>query len=408
VRVHGCVTGFDDRGLDVNLASRRGGAAEPRVAGVVVPPPMRLRLPEREGVFHLGVWATVPSDQPADRRFGGRVVARNVCCVDTRQERPLMARVDGRELVLPFPPERWWHLEAHTALLHQSQVSWPRTGAITFRLAVPPVEEIEGLTFRCEASACRDAATSAGSGGGKGRLVVTIQGQDMEPIELPEDTADARGVLSHQARWQIGSQGRLCRIDIEGSEAEALLEKARGAGFFEVILRSLGPDEASEPGGLRLFGAQGGRYPFDPELSIRCRRAPKPFAGPPVLTPPAPVELVRAEDPWRSMLTDPGKGFAAPGFDDRTWSETRPASAPAWLRHRFEMPAAGAGGRLWLRVQGSGDHEVFLDGNLVLRLADAPPDPVEALLPPTPALTSGEHVLAVRGQPVALRARQSR
>ncbi len=95
-------------------------------------------------------------------------------------------------------------------------------------------------------------------------VTVRVQGEVAGRIELPDDPADHRGILSWHAQLQdrklreAGSYGYLVRVNVP----RAALERAAAAG--EVVIR-LEVDDAL-PGGLAIYGATFGRYPLDPTL----------------------------------------------------------------------------------------------------------------------------------------------
>jgi hypothetical protein len=95
-------------------------------------------------------------------------------------------------------------------------------------------------------------------------LEVAINGQRIARLGLDDDPADARGVLSHLARSEHGSYGELLRIATD-LPPTAQADLADGG---DLLLRLNVPDDAEHPGGLCVFGAETGAYPFDPTLLI--------------------------------------------------------------------------------------------------------------------------------------------
>jgi hypothetical protein len=83
------------------------------------------------------------------------------------------------------------------------------------------------------------------------------------------------------------------------------------------------------------------------------------------------------------MTTDPGRGWAAPNFDDRAWSRgpagfgtpgtpavrvrTRWDSPAIWARARAEVPALRPGDALLVHLFHDEDVEVFVNGRPLLR-----------------------------------------
>jgi hypothetical protein len=85
-------------------------------------------------------------------------------------------------------------------------------------------------------------------------------------VELADDPADHRGILSWHAQprdrrlREAGSYGYLVNVALPRSAIEA----AAASGRLE--LRLVVPD--SLPGGLAIYGARFGRYPFDPSIVL--------------------------------------------------------------------------------------------------------------------------------------------
>lgn len=95
---------------------------------------------------------------------------------------------------------------------------------------------------------------------------VSINGLGAGQVELPDDPADHRGILSWHAQprdrrlREAGSYGYLLDVDVP---SEALLRAANGG---EIVVR-LSVDEAL-PGGLAIYGRNFGRYPLDPTVIL--------------------------------------------------------------------------------------------------------------------------------------------
>ena len=84
---------------------------------------------------------------------------------------------------------------------------------------------------------------------------------------VANDPADARGVLSHLARIEHGSYGEL--IESQGTLPVPVQEGL--ADGKPLVLRLAVPDDADPAGGLSLYGAEAGQYPFDPTLVIHTK-----------------------------------------------------------------------------------------------------------------------------------------
>ena len=98
-------------------------------------------------------------------------------------------------------------------------------------------------------------------------LVVSLNGRPVDRIELPDDAADARGVLSHLAGVEHGSHGEL----VDGMAVLTDGDRASLAAGEPLVLRLSVPNDATNAGGLCIFGASTGELPLDPTLEIHVR-----------------------------------------------------------------------------------------------------------------------------------------
>ncbi|HEU5315143.1 MAG TPA: glycoside hydrolase family 2 TIM barrel-domain containing protein [Chloroflexota bacterium] len=97
-------------------------------------------------------------------------------------------------------------------------------------------------------------------------LVVRVNGVRLGALRLPDDPADARGVLSAHAspHWEPCSYGFLTVLDAEGETAQRILTEAKDGRL--VVRFEVPPTGVA--GGLNLYGARMGAYPIDPLLLI--------------------------------------------------------------------------------------------------------------------------------------------
>ncbi len=95
-------------------------------------------------------------------------------------------------------------------------------------------------------------------------VTVSFNGHVGGRVELSDDPADSRGILSwyaqpHDGRLhEAGSYGQMLRIPIP---TEAIAEAQRTGAM---IIRMEVSDAL--PGGLAIYGARFGRYPIDPTI----------------------------------------------------------------------------------------------------------------------------------------------
>ncbi|MCS7209276.1 MAG: hypothetical protein NZ874_06860, partial [Fimbriimonadales bacterium] len=94
------------------------------------------------------------------------------------------------------------------------------------------------------------------------RVLVDIAGERAAVWELPDDPADARGVLSHWAGIERGSYGYLCEATLEMNPViRARLQQDR-----QIRIRLTVPPEL--PGGIAIYGASMGCYPVEPMVML--------------------------------------------------------------------------------------------------------------------------------------------
>jgi hypothetical protein len=102
-----------------------------------------------------------------------------------------------------------------------------------------------------------------------GAVRVSAGGRVVGFVDLPDDPADHRGILSWQAQKQdgtlseAGSYGYLVSVAIP----QALLAQAEKEGHLTVRIEA---DEALAAG-LAVYGERFGRYPLDPSLVLTLR-----------------------------------------------------------------------------------------------------------------------------------------
>jgi hypothetical protein len=98
-------------------------------------------------------------------------------------------------------------------------------------------------------------------------LTISLNEIEVGVSRLPDDPADARGVLSHFRSYDPGSYGYLVEHVIEGATLDRVRE-AQTAGEPLRLRLEVRPD-ALERGGLALFGETLGCYPVEPMIVIK-------------------------------------------------------------------------------------------------------------------------------------------
>lgn len=94
-------------------------------------------------------------------------------------------------------------------------------------------------------------------------IVVSITGIEVARIRLPDDPADARGVLSHHHGIDPGAHGFLNEIAIDKTMLQAAL-----AGRAPLRIRFAVSGEDTLPGGFSLYGDRLGCFPVGPTLVL--------------------------------------------------------------------------------------------------------------------------------------------
>ena len=153
-----------------------------------------------------------------------------------------------------------------------------------------------------------------------GRVTVSLLTEQLWRLDLPDDPADSRGVLSHQNRFEHGSFGYLVRKMVDLTHRQALRDKLCHDPFFTIEFRAvpLKPDGGGKAAGISLFGERTGRYPIDPTIIIETARklsqAPgwtstEPVTVDRLLDKARQVEVVKTAESggclWRYTTTDP-------------------------------------------------------------------------------------------------------
>ena len=94
-------------------------------------------------------------------------------------------------------------------------------------------------------------------------ITVSINEVVVGQVQLPDDPADARGVLSHHNGVDPGSYGFLTDVVVDSAAVQQVL-----AGQQSLRLRFTVAGEGGYPGGFALYGERLGSYPFDPTILL--------------------------------------------------------------------------------------------------------------------------------------------
>jgi hypothetical protein len=221
-----------------------------------------------------------------------------------------------------------------------------------------------------------------------GKVSVRLLDRKLWQFELPDDPADARGVLSHQARYHHGSYGYLVRKKADLTRHVPLREALRSKPLFPLVFR------ADDGHGLSIYSERLGRYPIDPTLMIETAQdlgrpigwtSQQPATVHRLLDRSRLVHAVRTGETgghkWRYTTQKPPSDWTKSGFDDSSWQTgtggfgTRgtpavhirtPWTTPdIWLRTEVELPARPVG--MLLRYFHDEDIEIYVNGKELLR-----------------------------------------
>lgn len=223
---------------------------------------------------------------------GGEVRARNYVHVELSDGRPLPAHEllpDGAGHALRMSPADFSDSNWPNPRLGTGGAKFGAAGAgwVEYALPLPAgldASSVTGLRVRFEAGA-RTARSRVGWHDPlhelgtdypqtetyklPSQVTVSVNGVRAGEAPLPDDPADARGVLSahNSTDWEFASYGFLVELAADGETARRMLADAKDGHLavrFEV-------PRATPRGGLNLYGARLGAYPIDPMLLIETQ-----------------------------------------------------------------------------------------------------------------------------------------
>jgi hypothetical protein len=222
-------------------------------------------------------------------------------------------------------------------------------------------------------------------------LEVTFNGKRVARLDLEDDPADARGVLSHLARVDHGSHGEI--LNVSGELPESV--KTDLASGKPLIVRLVVPADAKSAGGLSIYGASTGAFPFDPTVILHTEAEMPENLG---VNPDDPVAIdsaasresvllaagdsqKKAPARWVYTTTEPGRNWTDPKFDASPWqrgtagfgsrgtpgvaAKTPWDSAAIWLRNQVEVPSLDPEDSIILHLFHDEDCEIFINGKML-------------------------------------------
>ena len=92
-------------------------------------------------------------------------------------------------------------------------------------------------------------------------VTISVNGFAVETVHLPDDPADARGVLSHHAGIDPGAYGYPIEVQVVGDALAGVVNSKD-----DLVIRFEVAADAEYRGGVALYGARRGSVPIDPTL----------------------------------------------------------------------------------------------------------------------------------------------
>ncbi len=255
----------------------------PQQYGVVDCGEVRFTLPSHPGLVTVAL-------QVMDGE--GAVRARNYVNVDVSDEpdggAPLASLVSTRRTpegghAIAFAPESFVDCSWANPIIGQGNAKFggPGAGWVEYAVPLPEGLDLQGirrlrLLFEAGARTARSRLGWADPAHIKltdypqtearkrsSRVVVSIDGRQIGEATLPDDPADARGVLSFQAQrqWELGSYGFSLTLSADEATTRELLQ----GGPDHLTVRFEVP-RGPGAGGLNLYGSRAGAFPFNPTL----------------------------------------------------------------------------------------------------------------------------------------------
>ncbi|MDB5351322.1 MAG: glycoside hydrolase [Planctomycetota bacterium] len=390
------IKGTDGEGEVLEVAERTR-AVEWKPFAVTEQKPLAVRIP----VGFVGALAMVLEDD-----HGHRLAANFVNLVVTPDKpAPRIERLNDHAVAIRFAPGDFASAKFSGGIDTPLSKAWGRgSGGFEYRLKLPAEVLKAGpksFTLGLEAASKggRDQVDWAERVNAQDNpqtdarkwpstLEIRLNGQQAARVPLPDDPADARGVLSHLRRIEHGGHGEIVRV-----EAEFPVAIRNDFKLGKPLVLSLGvPADAEHLGGLSIYGAEAGAYPFDPTLVIETQAVLPDDLG---VKPDTPivvdvaaarqVAILRAGDSnggppttWSYTTADPGAKWLDADFDASSWKRgpagfgtpETPAlqdrtlwDSPAiWLRTTVDVPEFAKGDALMLHLFHDEDVEIFVNG----------------------------------------------
>ncbi len=332
--------------------------------------------------------------------------------VRTEQGTPTMEVVNKSTLALRFSPNDWSDSQFSELSMTEVPIDGKHYGRghgfVEYRLRLPEGVDLgsaQTLTLLCEiaSKAGREKVDWAErvnpqdypqTDGKKfpTTVEVSINGVPIATWHLPDDPADARGVLSHWRGIERGSYGYLMRTEVNLQSPKGIAIVNRWRETKQMVIRFTVPWNAIHRGGVAIYGETMGCYPVNPTVLLRFAQ-PVPFVSPSheritvdsfaerlqSVLPSAP----RGGHEWRYTTEQPPMNWMNPDFNDSGWQvglsgfgtegtpgtvvRTRWATNAIWLRTKVTLPKLSPDDAVWLEVHHDEDCEVYVNGKPLWR-----------------------------------------
>jgi hypothetical protein len=267
-----------DRFGDRCVVDQGERAIEPRRYAVTTAGTIEARVPEEPCLLTVAVWL---------EDGGGSVRARNYVNVDVSDGRPAVGvERTERGVAIRFRPGDFVDSAWPTPMLGPQGQKFGGGGAGWVEYALPVPEELDGAAVSGMRLLFEGAARTASSRIGWKRpwqpvdqhypqtetrklpttVTVTVNGIPLGTTRLPDDPADARGVLSahFSPNFEYASYGFLTTLEADAATARQILAASRNS---ELLLRFEIP-RIGWIGGINLYGERMGAFPVGPTLFI--------------------------------------------------------------------------------------------------------------------------------------------
>jgi len=263
----------DDRFGGSAILDGGTGSFAARPYGVTEVGSIRIRIPEERMLLTLSAWVSGRNT---------RREAANYIHLEADAAVPAVEKPEPSTWAIRFNPETPARAGEFSAVPGKAFA----TGACFFEYEIPlpeglALEQIDSMEILAEMAAKAGDEKLDWPGRRKdvdypqtdvrkhpSEVRVLVNGTVVERLTLPDDPADARGVLSHATATHHGSYGYLQRVKIG---RERFAEAWRSVADERMIRIRFEVAEGAEPGGggLAIYGDTMGRWPVRPIVILR-------------------------------------------------------------------------------------------------------------------------------------------